>query len=36
MKGDRMLVAEITLRDGQIVWDLNGMLARDWESAAAK
>ena len=28
MKGDRKLVAEMTLRDGRVVWDLNGMSAR--------
>jgi len=33
MKGDRKLVAEMTLRDGVVVWDLNGMSARDWENA---
>jgi dihydroorotase len=33
MKGDRKLVAEMTLRDGKIVWDLNGISARDWEHA---
>jgi dihydroorotase len=33
MNGDRMLVAEMTLRDGKIVWDLNGMNAQDWEHA---
>jgi len=33
MKGDRKLVAEMTLRDGVVVWDLNGMSARDWEAA---
>jgi len=33
LKGDRKLVAEMTLRDGAIVWDLNGMGAQDWEHA---
>jgi dihydroorotase len=33
MKGDRKLVAELTLRDGQIVWDLNGMSVEDWDHA---
>jgi hypothetical protein len=36
MKGDRLPVAEMTLRDGQIVCDPNSMSARDWESAKAK
>jgi dihydroorotase len=33
MKGERKLVAEMTLRDGRVVWDLNGMSAQDWEHA---
>jgi dihydroorotase len=33
LKGDRKLVAEMTLRDGAIVWDLNGMSAQDWDHA---
>jgi dihydroorotase len=33
MKGDRKLEGEMTLRDGRIVWDLNGMSAEDWEHA---
>lgn len=27
MKGDQKLICELTLRDGQIVWDLNGIAA---------
>ncbi len=30
MNGDRKLVCELTVRDGQIVWDLNGLAAEDW------
>lgn len=30
MNGDKMLVGEMTMRDGKIVWDLNGMSAQDW------
>ena len=33
MKGDRKLVGEMTLRDGHIVWDLNGMSAQGWDHA---
>jgi dihydroorotase len=33
IRGDRKLVAEMTVRDGKIVWDLNGMSARDWDHA---
>jgi hypothetical protein len=33
MKGDRKLVAEMTVRDGRIVWDLNGMSAKELPDA---
>jgi dihydroorotase len=33
MKGDRKLVEEMTLRDGRVVWDLNGMSSEDWDHA---
>jgi dihydroorotase len=33
MKGTRKLIAEITLRDGRVVWDLNGMSSQDWDHA---
>lgn len=33
MKGTEKLVAEMTIRDGRIVWDLNGMSCQDWEHA---
>jgi dihydroorotase len=33
MKGDRKLVGELTLRDGKVVWDLNGMTSEDWDHA---
>ena len=33
MKGDQKLVGELTLRDGRVVWDLNGMTAEDWDHA---
>lgn len=32
MKGTKRLRAELTLRDGQVVWDLNGLAAPDWET----
>jgi len=32
MQGDKMLVAEMTIRDGKIVWDLNGLSAEDLNS----
>jgi dihydroorotase len=33
MRGTRKLIAEMTVRDGKIVWDLNGMSSRDWNAA---
>lgn len=31
--GTQILVAELTLRAGQVVWDLNGRTAHDWKTA---
>ncbi len=31
MTGNRNLLCELTLRDGSVVWDLNGMAGREWE-----
>jgi dihydroorotase len=31
MKGRKKLVTEMTVRDGLIVWDLNGMSRDDWD-----
>lgn len=33
MNGTRKLVGEMTLRDGRVVWDLNGMNSQDWQQA---
>jgi dihydroorotase len=33
MRGTRKLVAEMTLRQGRVVWDLNGRNSEDWEYA---
>ncbi len=33
LKGDQKLVGELTVRDGRVVWDLNGMTAEDWDHA---
>jgi dihydroorotase len=30
MNGTRKLVCELTVRDGKVVWDLNGMTRPDW------
>ncbi len=34
MKGTQKLIAELTVRDGRIVWDLNGMGSQDWDHAS--
>jgi dihydroorotase len=31
LKGNQRLVCEMTLRDGKVVWDLNGMAGEDWD-----
>ena len=36
MRGTQKLVAELTLREGRVVWDLNGMTSQDWDHAAPK
>ena len=33
MRGTQQLVAELTLHDGRVVWDLNGMSSQGWENA---
>jgi dihydroorotase len=33
MRGTRKLIAEMTLREGKVVWDLNGMNSEDWNDA---
>ncbi len=30
LAGDRKLEAELTIREGNVVWDLNGMAAQEW------
>ena len=30
-KGDRLLTAELTLKDGEVMWDLNGRAGTPWE-----
>jgi dihydroorotase len=30
MLGDEKLICELTVRDGQVVWDLNGITREDW------
>jgi dihydroorotase len=36
MRGTRKLIAEMTLREGRVVWDLNGMNSEDWNDATRK
>lgn len=31
-QGDRMIVGEMTLRKGRVVWDLNGRAGEDWKA----
>jgi dihydroorotase len=31
LRGTRKLGCELTLREGQVVWDLNGLTRQDWE-----
>jgi dihydroorotase len=33
MRGTRKLAGEMTLRDGKVVWDLNGMNSEEWDHA---
>ena len=30
MDGNLKLEAELTLREGKVVWDLNGLAAKEW------
>jgi dihydroorotase len=31
LRGSKKLVAELTLKDGRVVWDLNGITREDWD-----
>ncbi len=31
MKGHQKLICELTVRDGRVVWDLNGLTREDWD-----
>jgi dihydroorotase len=31
MKGSQRLACELTIRDGKVVWDLNGITRQDWD-----
>jgi dihydroorotase len=30
MRGSQKLIAELTVRNGKVVWDLNGLASDDW------
>ncbi len=34
--GTKKIICELTLRNGEVVWDLNGRSVPDWQSASAK
>lgn len=36
LRGNQKLVAELTIRDGRVVWDLNGITRDDWERVPAR
>jgi dihydroorotase len=36
MTGNRRLECELTLREGRVVWDLNGLAGRAWDAPAEK
>jgi dihydroorotase len=36
IRGSKKLVAEMTIRDGRVVWDLNGLASDDWIEGAAE
>jgi len=33
-RGKQKLIGELTLREGKVVWDLNGMNSEDWDRPA--
>jgi dihydroorotase len=35
-KGNKLLTAELTLKDGNVAWDLNGRAGEDWETFYAR
>jgi len=35
-RGDKLLTAELTIKDGNVEWDLNGRAGEDWESFYAR
>jgi dihydroorotase len=36
LKGTQRLICELTLRDGKVVYDLNGLTAEDWDKRSPK
>jgi dihydroorotase len=35
LRGTQKLVAELTIKGGRVVWDLNGLAAEDWDKVPA-
>jgi dihydroorotase len=36
LRGDRMLTAEVTLKDGRVQWDANGLTREDWDKIGGR
>jgi len=36
LRGSKKLVGEMTLMNGQVMWDLNGLASPDWDSPEAR
>ena len=36
LKGNKLLTAELTIKDGHVEWDLNGRASEDWETFYAQ
>lgn len=36
LRGDQMLTAEVTLKDGRVQWDLNGLTREDWDKIGGR
>ncbi len=36
LRGDQMLTAEITLKDGKVQWDANGLTREDWDKIGGR
>jgi dihydroorotase len=36
LRGNQKVIGEMTLREGRVVWDLNGMNSEDWDRARGR